>query len=254
MTRCRYKQEMINPEIQQLLFPHCHSVYNASYPGAGPAQESKGIAIHRWWHQVHAHCPPAPVVPLSTVETSIHLAALQTQDHEALCKVVHGLKPVAGKLRHIKGGGLVVTVEQDTLVKRKERIVSLSCAVCDTLHPQSNESEKLIYIILWIFLSVFHRGLSCDLDCFHREDQASSIIIYSRYYEIKVHLNHSTKIIKRFLQGSWQVTLRRTASLSCSSEHPRVLTAKTGHLSSSAQTSEQPKRVRSEDQSLHTGS
>lgn len=97
-----------------------HTLYNPSYPGARPAQESKRVAIHRWRHQVHAHRPPAPAVPLSQVETSFHLAALQPHDQEALCKVVHGLKPVAGKLRHIEGGGLVVTVQQNALVEREK--------------------------------------------------------------------------------------------------------------------------------------
>lgn len=101
------------------------ALYNPSYPGAGPAQESKGVAIHRWQHQVHAHCPPAPAVALGAVETSLHSAALQPHDQEALCKVVHGLKPVVGKLRHIKGGGLVVTVQQNALVK-KEKLSNLT--------------------------------------------------------------------------------------------------------------------------------
>ncbi len=96
------------------------SLYNPSYPGAGPTQESKGVTIHRWRHQVHAHCPPAPAVPLGSVETSLNLAALQPQDQETLCKVVHGLKLEAGKLWYIKGGGLVITVEQNALVKREK--------------------------------------------------------------------------------------------------------------------------------------
>ena len=97
-----------------------HTLYNTSYPGARPAQESKGVAIHRWRHQVHAHRPPVLDVPLGQVETSFHLAALQPHDQEALCKVVHGLKPVAGKLWHIEGGGLVVTVQQNALVEREK--------------------------------------------------------------------------------------------------------------------------------------
>lgn len=97
--------------------PHC--LCNPSYPGAGPAEESKGVTIHRWRYQVHAYSPPAPAVPLGTEEASLHLAVLQPQNKEALCEVVHGLKPVAGKLRDIKGGGLVLAVENNALMKRE---------------------------------------------------------------------------------------------------------------------------------------
>lgn len=104
------------------------SLYNPSYPGSSPTQECIGVAIHRWRHQVHTHRPPAPAVALSTVETSLHLTSLQPQDQEALCKVVHGFKPVVGKLGHIKGGGLVVRVEQNALRKRENKVDN--CKIC----------------------------------------------------------------------------------------------------------------------------
>lgn len=86
-----------------------------SYPGAGPAQQSKGVTVPRRRHQVHSHRPPAPAVPLEAVEAPLHPAGLQPQDQETLSKVVHGLEAVGGQLGQVEGGSLVVTVEQETL-------------------------------------------------------------------------------------------------------------------------------------------
>lgn len=91
-----------------------------SYSGAGPAQQSEGVTIDRWWHQVHPHRPPAPAV-LSAVEPLLHLAGLQPQDQEALSEVVHGLEAVSRQLRQVEGGSLVVAVEQNTLEGREDK-------------------------------------------------------------------------------------------------------------------------------------
>lgn len=103
---------------------HPHLFHNhliQAYPGAGPAQEGKGIAVNRWGHQVHPYGPPAPAVPWVPLLPSLplHLALLQPQDQEALLEVVHVLKPATRQLAHIKGGALVLTVQQNALVRRE---------------------------------------------------------------------------------------------------------------------------------------
>lgn len=95
---------------------------NCSYPGARPAKESEGIAINRWRHQVHPHRPPAPAVPLVDVQTPFHSAALQSQDQEALCKVVHGLELDRRELWHVKSGRLVIRVQQNALEEQEKGV------------------------------------------------------------------------------------------------------------------------------------
>lgn len=92
-----------------------------SYSGAGPAQQSKGVTIDGWRHQVNPHRPPAPAVLLAAVEPLLHLAGLQPQDQETLCKVVHSLEAVSRQLCQVEGGSLVVAVEQNTLEGQEDK-------------------------------------------------------------------------------------------------------------------------------------
>lgn len=92
-----------------------------SYSGAGPAQQSEGVTIHRRGHQVDSHRPPASGVLLAAVEPLLHLPGLQPQGQETLCELVHGLETVSGQLCQVEGGGLVVAVEQDSLRWREDK-------------------------------------------------------------------------------------------------------------------------------------
>ena len=93
------------------------SNHSGSHPGSCPAEQSEGVALHGRSHHVHPNCPPAPavVLPLRPLDTPLHLAVLQPQDEEALGKVVHGLKADTGQIIDVKGGGVVVAVQQNAL-------------------------------------------------------------------------------------------------------------------------------------------